>query len=142
VDEWLWGAQILIQNSQNVEVHDNVVEVSNEFGNGIGVIHQDRGDGAYGPWSAINNTVHQNKVIHLGDGGRNGVVTDANDNWFWNGDNNRFDQNTYIVAVRWSEYWSANDRDVMWEEVRDLGFEKNGELIVQQRAPMNLSCHE
>ena len=45
-DIWLWGSQILIQNSSNVEVYGNLVEVSDGFGNGIGVIYQDRGEGA------------------------------------------------------------------------------------------------
>ena len=30
-DVWLWGSQILIQNSSNVEVYDNLVEVSDRL---------------------------------------------------------------------------------------------------------------
>ena len=30
-DVWLWGSQILIQNSANVEVYDNLVEVSDRL---------------------------------------------------------------------------------------------------------------
>ena len=37
-DNWLWGSQILIQNSPNVQVYGNIVEVAAEFGNGISII--------------------------------------------------------------------------------------------------------
>jgi hypothetical protein len=140
-DNWLWGSQILVQNSSNVEVHDNVVEVAADAGNGISIVHQDRGEGAHGPWHAVDNTVHDNTVVHLGSHGQNGVAMDTEDDWFWRDANNRFDRNTYVVADRETEYWTGNDRDALWQDiVADLGFEKNGELIVEQRAPMELSC--
>ena len=65
-DDWLWGAQILIQNSSNVQVYRNLVEVAADFGNGIGIVYQDRGEGAHGPWYAIRNAVYDNTIIHLG----------------------------------------------------------------------------
>jgi hypothetical protein len=139
-DDWLWGAQILIQNSSNVSVYGNFVEVSDEFGNGIGVIHQDRGSGAFGQWNGNNNVVQHNTIVHLGRRGQNGVVTDANDNWFWSESNNKFDRNTYIVTDRNSEYWTSNDRDATWDGLEELGIERHGELMVEQRTPMQLSC--
>lgn len=139
-DEWLWGSQILIQNSSHVKVYRNLVEVSSKFGNGIGVIHQDRGNGAYGPWNSVKNTVHHNTIVHLGSHGQNGVAADANDDWFWDRADNRFDRNTYIVADRGGEYWTSNDRDEIWDNLGDLGLERHGELTVEQRAPMDLSC--
>ena len=139
-DDWLWGSQILIQNSSDVSVYGNLVEVSSEFGNGIGVIHQDRGGGAYGRWDGINNVVHHNTIVHLGSRGQNGVVTDTNDEWFWDKANNTFDRNTYIVADRTSEFWTSNDRDATWDDIKELGIERHGELMVEQRAPMPLSC--
>jgi Right handed beta helix region len=139
-DDWLWGAQILIQNSSNVSVYGNFVEVSNEFGNGIGVIHQDRGSGAFGRWNGSNNVVEHNTIVHLGSRGQNGVVTDANDNWFWRENNNKFDRNTYIIPDRNSEYWTSNDRDATWDGLEELGIERHGELMVEQRTPVQLSC--
>ena len=139
-DDWLWGSQILIQNSSDVSVYGNLVEVSSEFGNGIGVIYQDRGGGAYGRWDGINNVVHHNTIVHLGSRGQNGVVTDTNDEWFWDKANNTFDRNTYIVADRTSEFWTSNDRDATWDDIKELGIERHGELMVEQRAPMLLSC--
>jgi hypothetical protein len=114
--------------------------LSNEFGNGIGVIHQDRGSGAFGRWNGSNNVVEHNTIVHLGSRGQNGVVTDANDNWFWRENNNKFDRNTYIIPDRNSEYWTSNDRDATWDGLEELGIERHGELMVEQRTPVQLSC--
>ncbi len=138
-DVWLWGSQILIQNSRNVEVYGNDVVVS-EFGNGIGVIHQDRRDGEHGPWVAVDNLVHGNRIIHLSSQGQNGIVMDTDDHWFWSDANNRFDRNTYVVADDATEYWTSKDRSAVWNNVKDLGLERNGELVVEQQAPIELSC--
>jgi hypothetical protein len=138
-DDWLWGSQILVQNSSNVDVYHNLVEVSGEFGNGIGVIHQDRGDGGYGPWRGDKNFIHENTIIHLGSRGENGVVTDTDDG-FWQDASNRFDRNIYIVADPEREYWTSADREAGWPDLETLGLERNGELIIEQRAPMELSC--
>jgi hypothetical protein len=139
-DNWLWGAQIIIQNSSNVEVYRNLVEVSADFGNGITVVHQDRGEGAHGPWHAVRNTVHGNTIVHLGGRGRNGVVTDEDDDSYWTEAANRFDRNSYIVPDGAVRYWTSRDRNARWDNVEELGFEQNGELIVEARAPIELSC--
>ena len=44
---WGWGAEINIQNSQNVQVYGNRVEMTGG-GNGIVLIQQNRGSGTYG----------------------------------------------------------------------------------------------
>jgi Right handed beta helix region len=139
-DEWLWGSQILIQDSSNVEAYGNLVEISSDFGNGIGVIYQGRGEGAYGPWRADSNRIHDNTIIHLGSRGQNGVVTDTGDPSFWQQADNRFNPNSYVVADRAAEYWTAHDRNVAWDHVQELGFETSGALIVEQRPPLQLSC--
>ena len=72
-DNWLWGSQILVQNSSNVEVYGNLVEVAADFGNGVGIVQQDRGEGAYGPWHAVRNAVHDNTIVHLGSPARTGL---------------------------------------------------------------------
>jgi hypothetical protein len=141
-DNWLWGSQILVQNSSNVEIDRNLIEVSGQFGNGIGIIYQDRGAGAYGPRNAAHNWIHDNMIVHLGDRGQNGVVTDTDDSSFWQEGANRFDRNTYIVADRGSDYWTSKDRDEIWDNLNELGFEERGRLIVEQRAPMQLSCEQ
>ena len=123
-----------------MKVYGNLVEISSEFGNGIGIIHQDRGEGAYGPWRADSNSIHDNIVIHLGSHGQNGVVTDTEDSSFWQQADNRFNPNSYVVTDREAEYWTSNDRDAAWDNVQELGFERSGALIVEQRPPMELSC--
>jgi parallel beta-helix repeat protein len=139
-DDWLWGSQILIQDSSNLRVYGNFVEVSNEFGNGIGVIYQDRGEGAYGPWRAVNNSMYRNTIIHLGSRGLNGIVTDTEDDSFWKHAHNKFDLNTYIVADPGSKHWTSNNWDQSWDDVESLGFEASGVLIVEQRTPTEISC--
>jgi hypothetical protein len=104
------------------------------------VIHQDRGDGAYGPWHAAVNSIYQNTIIHLGNQGQSGVVTDTGHDWFWRDADNRFDQNTYVVADPGGAYWTSHERDAVWDNLDDLGFERDGKLVVEQRAPLELSC--
>jgi hypothetical protein len=140
-DNWLWGSQILIQNSSNVKVYRNFVEIAADFGNGIGVIYQDRHEEAHAPWRAVSNSIHDNTIVHLGSHGRNGVVTDTDDSSFWAQADKRFDLNSYVIADRGGEYWTSNDVDVSWDDVQELGFERNGDLIIEQRPPMQLSCN-
>ena len=139
-DNWLWGSQILIQDSSNVKAYGNLVEISSGFGNGIGIIYQDRGEGAYGPLRAAGNSIHGNTIIHLGSRGQNGVVTDTDDPSFWQQADNRFNPNSYVVADRAAAYWTSHDRDAAWDTVQELGFERSGALIVEQRPPTELSC--
>jgi hypothetical protein len=139
-DVWLWGSQILVQNSSSVQVYGNLVEVATDFGNGIGIIHQDRGNGVHGPWHAVRNNVHDNKIVHLGSHGQNGVVMDTDDAWFWTEADNKFDRNTYIVADPQAKYWTSINRDAVWQEIAGIGLETNGALVVERRAPMQLSC--
>jgi Right handed beta helix region len=139
IDTWLWGSQILIQDSSNVEVYGNLVETAGTFGNGIGVIYQDRGSGALGPWQAVNNSVHHNTIVHRGGRGRNGIVTDTGDDQFWREAGNRFDSNTYLVADETFAHWDFTDLKT-WDDIKGLGFEENGELRIGRPAARKLSC--
>jgi hypothetical protein len=119
----------------------NFVEIAADFGNGIGIVYQDRREEAHAPWRAVSNGIHDNTIIHLGSRGQNGVVTDTDDSSFWAQADNRFDLNSYVVADRGGEYWTSNDVDASWDDVQELGFERNGDLIVERRPPMQLSCN-
>ena len=140
LDNWLWGSQILIQNSSNVKVYDNRVEVASRFGNGIGVIYQDRGDGMYGPWRAVNNSIHNNTIVYLGSRGQNGAVTDTDDHRYWRDGGNSFDWNVYMVTDKTFGHWRFDDDHQTWNEIRTLGYEKNGELVGEPPAPTALAC--
>ena len=102
---WLWNAQIDIQNSSNVEVYGNNVEVPSGGGNGIALINQKRGAGTLGPWVAANNYVHDNTVTHLGNNGASGLVDDAGGG---TAVGNRFTADHYIVP-------SGNGQKKHWQ---------------------------
>ncbi len=139
-DIWLWGSQILVQNSSNVKVYDNRVEVAPGFGNGIGIIEQARGNGMYGPRDAVDNSVHDNTIVHLGRHGLSGVVADTGDPAFWPRARNRFDRDIYIVPDGTYEHWTFQGRRQAWAGLAALEQERQGSLIVEQRAPRELSC--
>ncbi len=140
-DNWLWGSQILIQDSSNVEVYGNLVETAAGFGNGIGVIYQDRGEGAYGRWQSVNNSVHHNTIVHRGHHGQNGLVTDTGDDRFLRDAGNSFDWNTYLVTDGTFEHWRFDDNDKAWNGLKALGYEENSKLVIEQPAPTAPSCH-
>jgi hypothetical protein len=41
------------------------------------------------------------------------------------------------VADREAEHWTSMNWDALWQEVAELGLERNGTLIVEQRALMD-----
>lgn len=137
---WLWGSQILVQNSQDVEVYGNLIEIAPDFGNGIGIIHQDRGTGLYGPYLTTNNNVHHNRVVHTGANGISGVAVDFDRATFWNQMKNRFRQNTYISPSDNIRGWGFENRELRWEDVQARGSEENSILTVATRVPMVLFC--
>jgi len=134
-DNWLWGSQILIATSSHVEVYNNVVVVSADIGNGIGIVNQDRGAGERGVWRSDNNHVHQNVIVYTGAHGTSGAATDFNHDVFWAQSNNRFSANTYYVMDAAFAHWRWNDRELTWEAMQAEGQEVNGRLIAGQMPP-------
>jgi Right handed beta helix region len=104
---WMWGSQILIQNSSGSQVYGNTVDVLQDRGNALGIIHQNRGSGPYGPRVATNNYIHNNVVItRQSPQGATGMVADYDiANILANG-NNVFDYNVYHVTdisqIQWA----------------------------------------
>jgi hypothetical protein len=123
---WLWNAQIDLQNSSNVEVYGNTVEVPTGGGNGIAIINQNRGSGSHGQWVATGNYVHDNTVTYLGNSGLSGLVDDTGGN---TAVGNRFDFDHYIIqnysATRvhwaWVPFIGYN-----WTGFQALGQERHG----------------
>jgi hypothetical protein len=99
---WLWGSAIQVQNSQDVEIFNNVIDASSG-GNGIGVIQQDRGTGAYGDYVAVNNNVHDNTLILSSDSGV-GAVADYNEEQMLNG-GNTFSNNDYQAGANEDQFF-------------------------------------
>jgi len=131
---WLWGAQILVQNSRNVEITGNTVEVAPDRGNGICIIQQNRGSGSLGPHTSANNYVHHNVIIHRGSPrGVNGEVADYEPVALAN-QNNRFDYNAYHVTDPAARYWEWGGAQT-WESLHHLGQELRGTL--DTRLPKN-----
>jgi hypothetical protein len=139
-DAWLWGSQILVQNSSNVDVRDNTVEVAPDFGNGISIVYQDRGDGPLGNYDAKGNYIHQNTIIHLGEHGHSGLVADANIEEFWKSNDNRFDANTYMLAGRKDSIFAVDNYFASLDVARAQGFELNGKIESNGREPISLVC--
>ena len=120
--EWLWNAQILLQNSGNVQAYGNTVEVPAGYGNGIAIVNQDRGRGSQGPYVAANNYIHDNTITYLGSSGYSGLVDDTGDKA---PRANLFDHNRYILAQvstsRWT--WFETKR---WTQFQFAGQEVHG----------------
>jgi len=143
-DNWLWGSQILVQNSNDVVVHNNIVELADRFGNGISIINQDRehdrDPGWEGSYIAKDNRVFDNRIIHLGSRGRNGLVADHLRTWFHKDGNNKFDKNTYVMPRENIKSFGIDTRFRTWKSARKRGFEPNGTLKIEQRKPTAVSC--
>ena len=115
---WLWCSEIQIQNSGGVEGgrYAGTIEISgntvkpNQHGKGIALLQQNRGNGdKYGPRLVQNVFVHDN-TIDLSEGAVTGAVQDGGGNSIFDGRNNRFDHNTYILREHsspftWNNKW-------------------------------------
>ncbi len=124
-DKWLWGAQILIAASSNVEVVSNIVEVAAHAGDGICLIQQDRGSGRYGPHIIRNVRVHSNQITFRGSVGNMG----GGGNYLLEtlfGEHNVFDRNTYYLANPSHPYWHWSKGPTPWEGFRREGQEVGG----------------
>ncbi len=143
-DNWLWGSQILVQNSNDVVVHNNIVEIADGFGNGISVINQDRSRdrdrGWQGSYIAKDNRIFDNRITHLGTHGRNGLVADHIRAWFHRDGNNKFDKNTYILPREKTKSFAVDTRFRTWQAAKKRGFEPNGTLKIEQRKATAISC--
>ena len=92
---WWWGNEIQIQNSSNVEVYGNKVDMTGG-GNGIALIQQNRGSGAFGPYLTTGNNIHDNIIVDHDGQGWIGGVTDYNQAAMLNG--NTWTDNQYFVS--------------------------------------------
>jgi len=124
-DPWMWGGQIVVANSPNVEIYGNDVTVGPKAGDGIAVVQSsDRGTGRLGPHVPTNVSVHNNTVRFLGLIGTTGGSADTNAAAFYAA-NIRFDYNTYVVPDIKAHLWEW--RGIQdWDGLRAAGQEANG----------------
>jgi hypothetical protein len=108
-----WGADILLQDSQSVNVTNNVVIA--DGGQGIGMMDDTRQAYSLGPYAAINDTVEDNQIFML-QGGSNGAASDGTpSSLIFNGSNVWMD-NAYTAPdaqdlwFNWDNtgYWAAS----------------------------------
>ena len=132
---WMWGAAILLQNSSNVDVYGNQVDMSGG-GNGIGLVQQDRGAGDLGTWLTANNKIHDNTVIKRDGDGQSGIVADWNDAAALNG-SNTFANNKYYMGA--GEHWTWDD-SMTWTEF--AAHDRGSSLATLANAPVitRLTC--
>jgi Ca2+-binding RTX toxin-like protein len=120
--DWLWGGAIQIQNSQDVQVYGNRIDMSAAL-NGIALIQQDRGSGAFGAYTTTNNHVHDNILVSTGVEGASGGAADFDEAGLLDG-GNVFADNRYFMpdgdhwwwgdfplGDNWAAYQAATDQD-------------------------------
>ena len=93
---WGWGSDINIQNSQNVEVYGNRVEMTGG-GNGIVMIQQNRGSGTFGTYTTTGNQIHDNTIVDHDGHGYIGGFADYNSSGMLNG-GNTWSNNHYFMS--------------------------------------------
>ena len=93
---WGWGSDINIQNSQNVEVYGNRVEMTGG-GNGIVMIQQNRGSGTFGTYTTTGNQIHDNTIVDHDGHGYIGGFADYNQSGMLNG-GNTWSDNQYFMS--------------------------------------------
>jgi parallel beta helix pectate lyase-like protein len=115
---WLWGANILISTSPNVEIYGNKIDGTGTGANLISLVQNNRsGDhGGHGTYQTTNTYVHDNIITDkdknlsysVGDGshiaGNLGGVADYNRAGFF-GDNNRWVNNRYFMPEINNRFW-------------------------------------
>jgi hypothetical protein len=126
---WLYGSNILVSTSKDVVVKNNTVEVSAGYGNGIGVIWQNRG----AQYSAERNQVIGNAIRYHGTAGRSGVATDVTAAQPIVFQSNQMDGNRYYIpqsAIGYRYEWQ--NQQVQFAQLRSFGPEATG---AEQRCP-------
>lgn len=138
---WFWGADVLIQNSEDVTFERNRVEVA--LGVGVGMIFQKRERDSGGIYLTRNNRVMDNIIIHLDEHPAeqrfNGMGADFERERLRQG-RNLFERNTYIVPRADGEYWFFDGQPRAWSAVTQFGMEREGKRIIARRSRTPLDC--
>jgi parallel beta-helix repeat protein len=112
-----YGSEILVNSSQRVEIARNTV-VSDDNGNGIGLVDTERGSGRLGVYRVAEIDVHDN-VVRMATGAETGLV--GRGTAFQPGARVRFRRNTYQVPDPGAQFWQ-------WEGALDAeGWRERGQ---------------
>lgn len=142
---WLWGAQILLQNASRCWVHGNTVVTGPGSPDGIAIINQYRT--LYGEQVIVStqNLVEDNDVKYGGVAGQTGIVddrqahrggkvayTDGTLNASGLSGQNLFLRNRYYgsAAKLASRAWTDNGQNLLWAEWQAAGQDVGGSLHV------------
>lgn len=131
VNAWIWGAEIQIAASENVEVHGNSITVA-PGGNGIVLIDQNRPSSRGDRYKSRLNRIHGNQLVFEGAGKSGGAADtrpgDENYGIIAEG-GNVFDGNFYVrldSEEQLSFAWGRTETLYDCEGFRMLGQERNG----------------
>ncbi len=134
---WLWESQILVSSAGPVDVHDNLVVIPEDRGNGIGVLQQERGEGEYGVWLSYDSRVFDNTVVYTANSGVSGASSDWQPEVFWEESNLMFDNNTYYAPIPEHGRWEFSGARQNWEGMQAEGQELNS-TVISDPAPAEL----
>jgi hypothetical protein len=118
-----YGSNILVEVSQNVEIHGNTVEGNT---NGIGLHDIDRGSGMYGVYKLENCSVHDN-VVKMKGSADTGLA--GRPQAYSAQANNSFYRNSYFVAQSTGKFWFW-ESSRSWSEWRAEKQDLNGSMSV------------
>lgn len=110
-DGWIEGAGIVVLNSPDVTIEDNIVRDNND---GIGGVHADRNTNGRVCESSLKNLVVRNNVIEMSHG-HTGIASNDGHSVFTNW-GNRFESNTYILESDNGEYFDWENSEYTLSE--------------------------
>jgi parallel beta-helix repeat protein len=70
----MFSSQILIQNSYNMQVYENNVQVQSTFGQGINILEVAKRAENNPGYLSFNNSIYNNKISYLGKSGYSGAI--------------------------------------------------------------------
>ena len=126
--QWVGNGQILIENSQNVEIYGNTMQVPAARG-GIAFVNQaNRGSGILGPYIAANNYAHNNTITYLGTKGMSGLEDDSSNH---SAVGNLMDLDRYSApASAWTYWLWPSPTRIDLPTLQKLGQEVHGKLVL------------
>jgi parallel beta-helix repeat protein len=126
---WAWEAGIQIQSSGGTGLIEVTGNTLSDNANGIALIESggraEEPPARHGPHVVRNVWVHGNRVT-MSDGQTTGAVQDIGDTAVYTENNNRFENNTYVVPSLSEPYFSWHDTHLTWSEWRALGNDAGG----------------